>query len=69
MAHLSNQQQAAELAALGLGQVAFIRPLSAVDGSQWGIFSADGTAIGVASGPEIAFAAIREHQMAPQYVN
>jgi hypothetical protein len=53
----------ADLAALGLQGVAYIRP-ALVDGMQaFSIFAADGTPIGVVPTLEIARAALREHDL------
>lgn len=56
-------------AAFGAGEIAYIRPV-VVDGvAAFAIHAADGTPIGAAPDPELAAAAIRQHEMEPARVH
>jgi hypothetical protein len=60
---------AAQLAQLGLSQIAYIRPV-VVDGAPgFAIHAADGTPMAVAGDREVAVAAIVEHEMVPVMVH
>ena len=52
----------ADLAGLGLAQVAYVRPDRA---GAWAIHAADGTRIGTAPNRPLAFAALRQHGLEP----
>ncbi len=57
--HLS----AAQLAKLGMAQVAYVKPIM-LDGSEaYGIHAADGTPMAVAESHDVAVAAILQHEM------
>jgi len=59
--HLSEQQ----LAALGVSQIAYVKPVT-VDGvNGFAIHAADGTPMAVAGNREIAVAAVMQHEMLP----
>ncbi|GAB6052419.1 hypothetical protein JCM17960_12390 [Magnetospira thiophila] len=58
-----------DLAALGLGSIAYVRPVQMQDEMVYGIFSADGTQIGMASGAEEAFIAARHNDLQPHLVH
>jgi hypothetical protein len=59
----------AQLAQLGMQQVAYVKPV-VVDGEQgFAIHAADGTPMAVAGDRDVAVAAILEHQMAPAQVH
>lgn len=58
-----------ELQALGLAVTAYIQPAVIEGRSVWGIYSADGTCIGAAPSRDIAFAAVRQHDMEPVSVH
>jgi hypothetical protein len=63
--HMTEQQ----LAALGVSQVAYIKPVL-VNGAQgFAIHAADGTPMAVAGDREIAVAAVLQHEMHPLSVH
>ncbi len=58
-----------ELAALGVSQVAYIKPVT-VDGSAvFSIHAADGTPMALTEDRDVAVAAIRQHEMVPTLVH
>ena len=60
---------AAQLAQLGMQQVAYVKQVE-VDGNQgFAIHAADGTPMAVAGDREVAIAAILEHEMVPAQVH
>jgi hypothetical protein len=64
--HISNEH----LALLGLEDVAYVKPVVAEDGTaQYAIYAANGTAIGLAAGRDLAFAAVRQHDLEPVSVH
>jgi hypothetical protein len=63
--HLSPGQ----LAQLGVSELAYVRPVLANGVPAFAIHSADGTPMAIAPGLEIAFAAIRQHEMVPLLVH
>lgn len=56
---------AQDLAALGLGEVAYIRPIQIQDESLFAIMAANGQQIGVAPDYHSAVGAIRQHDLEP----
>jgi len=57
-------------ARLGLGGLAYIRPVQTPQGGMaWGIFGADGAALAVAPDRDLAVAAVVQHEMAPVSVH
>jgi hypothetical protein len=63
--HLSE----AQLAQLGMTQIAYVRPVT-VDGTQgFAIHAADGTPMAMTEDREVAFAAIVQHNMVPALVH
>lgn len=67
---------AAEFALWGIPDLAFVRRIAVAmeDGSQahgdgWSIHAADGTRMGIAPSREMAFAAIRQHELEPMSVH
>lgn len=60
---------AADFAQLGSQQLAFVRKVEDEGNEQWAIFSADGTPIGMAPTRDVAFAAVRQHEMEPLSVH
>jgi hypothetical protein len=63
--HLSAQQ----LQALGMAQMAYVKPV-VVDGeAAFAIHAADGTPMALAGDCDVAFAAIRQHEMMPILVH
>jgi hypothetical protein len=55
----------AELAALGLQGVAYIKPVLIDDAAAFAVFAADGTQIGALPTREAALAAMRENDLEP----
>lgn len=56
--------------AFGVNDVAYVQTVSAAEGgSAYGIFAADGTQMAVVASRELAFAAIRQHDMEPLSVH
>jgi len=58
-----------DLAQLGLNFVAYVRPVTVEDEEVFAICAADGTQMGLAPSRDIAFAAIRQHELEPLSVH
>ena len=56
-----------DFAAWGMPELAFVR--RAEDGDGWSIHAADGTQMGLAPNRDLAFAAIRQHDLEPVSVH
>jgi hypothetical protein len=54
-----------EMAALGLEDLAYVKPVTEEGVSFFAIHSADGNRIGAAPSRDLAFAAIRQHDLEP----
>ena len=55
-----------DLATFGLAQIAYVKPVAAEDGSiRYVIHAADGSELGVADNHDVAFAAVRQHDLEP----
>jgi len=54
-----------DFAAFGVNQVAYVRGIRTPQGEAIGIFAADGTQMALAATRDLAFAAIRQHDMEP----
>ena len=63
--HLSAEQ----LAALGVAQIAYVKPVMMNGQRAFAIHAADGTPMAVAGDHDVAVAAIREHEMLPSSVH
>jgi hypothetical protein len=63
--HLSEGQ----LAALGVSEIAYVRPVVANGVPAFAIHAADGTPMAIAADAEVAMAAIRQHGMEPVRVH
>jgi hypothetical protein len=63
--HLSTQQ----LQALGVAQMAYVKPVMVDGAAAFAIHAADGTPMALAGDREVAFAAIRQHEMMPTLVH
>ena len=63
--HLSVEQ----LQALGVSQIAYVRPVLVDGNAAFAIHAADGTPMAVAGDRDVAFAAIRQHEMMPTLVH
>ena len=58
-----------QFAALGMDKVAYVRP-AVVEGQKvYAIHSADGSEIGMMAGRDVAFAAVKQHDMEPVSVH
>jgi len=55
----------ADFSRLGLGHIAYVRPILLNGAAAFAIHAADGTQMAVAAGLEVAVAAIRQHEMEP----
>jgi hypothetical protein len=58
-----------DLARLGMNFVAYVKPIVIEDELRFAICAADGTQMGLAPNRELAFAAIRQHEMEPLSVH
>lgn len=58
-----------DFAALGVNDIAFVKPVLVEGEVAYGIHAADGTQMAVVSGYEIAFAAVRQHDLEPVSVH
>jgi len=59
-----------ELAAWGVNDVAYVKAVTKEDGGQgYGIYAADGTQMAVMDDRDVAFAAVRQHDMEPLSVH
>ena len=63
--HLSAEQ----LQALGMAQMAYVKPVTVDGEAVFAIHAADGTPMALAGNREIAYAAIRQHEMMPSLVH
>ena len=63
--HLSEQQ----LQMLGMSQVAYVKSVTVDGEAAFAIHAADGTPMALADDCEVAFAAIRQHEMMPSLVH
>ena len=59
----------AQLAELGLEQIAYVRPIMTQNGPAFGVFAANGMPIAIASDGNLARAAIVQNEMAPVSVH
>ena len=58
-----------QLAALGVSQLAYVKAVLVIATRAFAIHGADGTPMAVAGAEDLAFAAIRQHQMVPSLVH
>ena len=58
-----------DLAQLGINFVAYVKPIRVEDETRFVICAADGTQMGMAPNREVAFAAIRQHELEPVSVH
>jgi len=54
---------------LGLQQIAYVKPVEVNGAACFAIHAADGTPMAIAGGLDVAFAAIRQHEMVPAQVH
>lgn len=59
----------AQLADLGIEEIAYVRPVMTPNGPAFGVFAANGTPIAIASDNSVARAAIVQNEMAPVSVH
>ena len=60
---------AQQLQALGVAQIAYVKPVLVDGAAAFAIHAADGTPMAVAGDCEVAFAAIRQYEMMPTLVH
>jgi hypothetical protein len=58
-----------DLAALGLQEVAYVKPVSVEGNTAYAVHAADGTEIAVMADRDVAFAAIRQNDLRPVSVH
>lgn len=59
----------AQLAELGVEQIAYVRPIMTPNGPAFGVFAANGTPMAIAHDNNLARAAIVQNEMAPVSVH
>lgn len=59
----------AQLATLGLEEIAFVKPVMTESGPAFAIHAADGTPMAIAADPQLAAAAIIQNDMRPSSVH
>jgi len=59
----------AQLASLGVSHMAYVKPVLVNGTRAFAIHGADGTPMAVAGAEDLAFAAIRQHEMVPALVH
>jgi len=59
----------AQLASLGVSHIAYVKPVLVNGTRAFAIHGADGTPMAVAGAEDLAFAAIRQHEMVPSLVH
>lgn len=64
-----NVMSAQDFVQLGLQDVAYVKRVLVDNEESWSIHSADGDAIGAAPNRDVAFAAVRQHDMEPLSVH
>lgn len=63
------QMTAKDLASLGLTHVAYVKPVTVEGRTAYSIHAADGTEMGVMDDRDVAFSAIRVHDLEPMSVH
>ncbi len=58
-----------DLAMLGIEDVAYIKAITVAGGTQYAVHSADGAEIAIVPNREIAFVAVRQHDLEPVSVH
>ena len=58
-----------DFATLGVEDIAFVKPVQANGTTAYSIHSADGTEMGLVSDRNVAFAAVRQHDLEPLSVH
>lgn len=54
-----------DFAALGVNQVAFVKPIQVEGRTAYGVHAADGTPLTVVANRDVAFALVRQNEMEP----
>ncbi|HUI16786.1 MAG TPA: DUF1150 family protein [Alphaproteobacteria bacterium] len=54
-----------ELYALGVQELAYVKRVSQEGADAYGVFAADGTPLGIMATRELAFAALKQHDLEP----
>lgn len=67
--HTSPIMSDTDLAALGLQQVAYIKPVKVQGIQAYAVHAADGTEIAVMANRDVAVAAVRQHELDPVSVH
>lgn len=63
------QMSPKDLASLGLSHVAYVKPVTVEGRTAYSIHAADGTEMGVMEDRDVAFSAIRVHDLEPMSVH
>ncbi len=63
------QMTAQDFRALGLAQLAYVKPVTAEGRTAYSVHAADGTEIAVMANRDIACAAVRQHDLEPLSVH
>jgi hypothetical protein len=63
------QLSATDLAALGVQDIAFVKPIVVNEETAYAVHAADGTQMALMTDRDIAFAAIRQHGLEPVSVH
>jgi hypothetical protein len=63
------QMTSKDLASLGLSHVAYVKPVQLEGRTAYSIHAADGTEMGVMEDRDVAFSAIRVHDLEPMSVH
>lgn len=58
-----------DFAALGMNDLAYVKPVIVEDQNGFAIHAADGTTMAVVTDHDVAFAAIRQHELEPVNVH
>lgn len=68
--HAANPMSEADFASWGVPEVAFVKRVIDMEGAiGWSIHAADGTQMGLAPSRDLAFAAIKQHELEPVSVH
>jgi hypothetical protein len=65
----NRDMSAADLAIWGMPDIAFVKRVTVNDETGWAIHAADGTHMGLAPTRDLAFAAIKQHELEPMSVH
>lgn len=65
----SQPMSQSDFAAWGLSQLAYVKRVQLDEAVGWAIHAADGSQMGLAPSREVAFAAVRQHELEPLSVH